>query len=80
MKPSPTSEQAVRILEILERWNARSWWYDCSGHHEGSTLVSFSNPADDDNEQSCRGVNHLDALAQATSVMQVLLEEHPENP
>jgi len=95
MKPTPTPEQALRILEILEQWTARGWTYK-PALREGEVVVTFTHPGEMSREERHRrmrrgeypmrlvnyakGSNHLDALAQATTVMQVLLEEYPETP
>ncbi|HMG13698.1 MAG TPA: hypothetical protein VK571_10990 [Gemmatimonadaceae bacterium] len=61
----------------------------CVPGEADSVYVHYTNPLNpygwdfaDGNEEAgacrSRGVNHFDALCQATTVMQVLLEEHPE--
>ena len=87
MIPTPTPAQAVHVLEILEQWAKRGWRYEVDpkinrapGEAE-SVMVHYTNPEYDwdwDTALCSRGVNHFDALCQATTVMQVLLEEHSE--
>lgn len=82
MIPVPTPEQSVHVLEILGEWTKRGWWYEAfsmtrpSGH---TAVVHYSDPdAGAQDPLVAKGVNHFDALCQATTVMQVLLEEHPK--
>jgi len=88
MIPIPTPAQAVHVLEILERWTKRGWRYEVDPKFfpaPGEAFVVWVHYTDPDNfwdwnlALRARGVNHFDALCQATTVMQVLLEEHPEN-
>lgn len=82
MTPTPTPAQAVRVLEILEAWLARGWYYAASDTMAGTIMVEYTNPEKplpiSDNLLESEGDNHFDALCQATTVMQVLLAEHPE--
>lgn len=83
--PEPTPEQAVRVLRILGEWNKRGWWYQVKSSRAGGAVVDYTNPKwpldrDEPDELVSEGVNQFDALCQATTVMQVLLEEHPEKP
>ncbi len=82
--PPPSPEQAIHVLEILEQWTQRGWWYEASQSrfldNERPFCVSYTNPdkpGSDADLHLSRGLNHFDALCQATTVMQVLLEEHP---
>ncbi len=91
--PTPSPEQAIHVLEILEQWTARGWTYQTE-LRSGEVGVTFSHPGEMSREERHRrmrrgefpmrlvnyakGVNHFDALCQATTVMQVLLEEYPE--
>jgi hypothetical protein len=83
MIPTPTPDQAVHVLEILEQWAKRGWKYEVIGkiYEQGVCRCSYSH-----SEgliwirSSSYGVSNFDALCQATTVMQVLLEEHPEKP
>ena len=82
MIPVPTPDQAATVLKILGEWTKRGWWYETydiiwpSGR---KSVVHYSDPdpSSEDNLKS-EGVNHFDAIAQATTVMQMLLEEYPE--
>jgi len=82
LTPVPTTHQAVQVLEILQRWTKRGWWYDSyMTRHQGveTYYVHFSDPDPDAPEHlETKGVNHFDALCQATAAMQILLEERPE--
>lgn len=80
--PEPTPEQCVRVLRILGEWTKRGWWYQVNRSLAGGAVVDYTNPADRFASPKCEsfGVNPFDALCQATTVMQVLLEEHPEKP
>lgn len=88
MTPIPTPAQAVRVLDILEAWVKRGWTYypELSiMSDDGRVTVNYTNPRspadlwhDPDYFLDSDGVNHFDALCQATTVMQVLLAEHPE--
>jgi hypothetical protein len=75
--PKPTPEQAVHVLEILEEWMRRGWTYRCY-HVEAGVRVEYRYRIDTSEPFIAIGVSHFDALCQATTVMQVLFEEHPE--
>jgi hypothetical protein len=81
--PEITAEQAVRVLRILSHWIQRGWWYETPRVvlDGGRSTVIYTNP-DDDSDYSLEssGVNHFDALCQATTAMQLLLELYPEKP
>lgn len=76
--PAPTPEQAVHVLEILERWAERTWDYEVStfSRHAG-VAVTYTNPEDVFDTLTSYGTNHFDAICQATTAMQILLEEYP---
>lgn len=83
--PTPSPEQALRVLEILGEWTAQGFTYspftNLIGHTQdgpqlGTTQIKFTNPEDSTDLLFATGVNHFDALCQATTVMQILLEEH----
>ena len=79
--PEITPEQAVRVLRILGHWNKRGWWYQVNRSLTGGAVVDYTDPKHPNAESSVlvsEGVDQFDALCQATTVMQVLLEEHPE--
>lgn len=86
--PSPSPEQALHVLEILGKWTARGWTYFVHPTTDLKRRVSslacqvvYTNPADiADQPHESLGVDHFDALCQATTVMQMLLAEHPESP
>jgi hypothetical protein len=82
MTPTPTPEQAVHVLEILEQWTKRGWKYSAIGKIlDDKVRVTYVHSDGTNWLLSCSfGVNHFDALCQATTVMQMLLEEHPEKP
>lgn len=86
-RPAPTPEQSLLILEILERWTQRGWTYSAgpvaaSDNPNHRAWVFFTDPEKvdlgDGWKLSVFGVNHFDALCQATVIMQVLLEEAPQ--
>ena len=83
MIPVPTPEQAVHVLEILEQWTKRGGRYEADPKTNPApgeippVFIRYSSPFSDGTLGS-RGINHFDALCQATTVMQMLLEEHPE--
>ncbi len=83
-KPIPSPEQALHVLEILGKWTARGWQYEAyrsALNPDLQFVVGYTDPEGMDIEDpllSSRGVDHFGALCQATTVMQVLLEEHPE--
>ena len=78
--PAPATalgpDQAARVLEILGQWTARGWWYECR-FDSGKIRVDYQDPSDESDELHSSGVNHFDAICQATVAMQILLEEHP---
>jgi hypothetical protein len=79
ISPVPTPEQAVHVLRILEEWSARGWPYRV--RPLAPDLVSVTYIYDEGPVRklcAASGVNHFDALCQATTVMQVLLEEYPQ--
>jgi hypothetical protein len=80
--PEPTPEQAVRVLRILGEWTKRGWWYQVNISLDGGAVVDFTDPTTNEggSDHEAKGIDHFDALCQATTVMQVLLEEHPEKP
>lgn len=85
MIPEPTPEQAVRVLNILSAWNRRGWYYlVLPSERVPEWRVAYSDPeTSSSNDPSdlpldSVGVSPFDALCQATTVMQVLLSEHPE--
>lgn len=80
--PEITPDQAAHVLRILGEWTKRGWWYQVNRSLTGVAVVDFTNPAHSYADPKCEafGVDHFDALCQATTVMQVLLEEHPEKP
>ena len=95
MIPKPTSEQAVQVLEILQAWATRGWRYEVDPDSypdlglPDRVVVYYTDPISGyewhggpstTGALQSTGVNHFDALCQATTVMQVLLEEHPEKP
>ncbi len=84
MIPTPTPDQAVHVLKILGEWTKRGWRYEVDrGFPDcGATAIHmhYTNPADPEDVLESFGVNHLDAICQATTVMQMLLEEFPEKP
>lgn len=86
MTPVPTPDQAVHVLEILEEWTRRGFWYETIRSSLPTLPLPFTvyytdpDDLDDGGTLESRGVNHFDAICQATTVMQVLLEEHPEKP
>lgn len=76
--PEPTPDQAVNVLRILGEWTKRGFTY--RPRQLATDLVSVTYTYDDGlvfRVSGSSGVNHFDALCQATTVMQVLLEEHP---
>lgn len=88
--PTPTPEQALRVLQILGEWTRRGFYYD-SGMVNCDVLehavIGYTNPgydpdsaADANRLHLAFGANHFDALCQATTAMQALLELHPEKP
>ncbi len=79
MIPTPTPDQAVHVLKILGEWTKRGWWYRAR-IVEAGVRIEYPDPSQVDDPFNAVGVNHFDALCQATTVMQVLLEEHPEKP
>lgn len=79
MTPTPTPAQAVRVLEILDAWLKRDWWYEVEGRDDGRVVIGYAGwHGGTIHGGESEGVNHFDALCQATTVMQVLLAEHPE--
>lgn len=79
--PEPTPDQAVNVLRILGEWTKRGFAY--RPRQLATDLVSVTYTYADGlifRVSRSSGVNHFDALCQATTVMQVLLEEHPEKP
>jgi hypothetical protein len=81
-EPEISPDQAQRVLRILGEWTKRGWWYQVNRSLAGGAVVDFTNPANGFSDPKCEsfGTDHFDALCQATTVMQVLLEEHPEKP
>ena len=81
MTPIPTPDQAVRVLEILGQWMKRGWNYSVSNTMAGTIMVEYTNPDKPrwpDHLLESEGDNHFDAICQATTAMQALLELHPE--
>lgn len=91
--PEPTPEQAVRVLKILGEWTRRGFWYEVHGatSSDPGSMVIYNDLVVHDEayyaggdhlaeQQLARafGRNHFDALCQATTAMQVLLELYPE--
>lgn len=79
--PEISPDQAVHVLRILGEWTKRGWAY--RPKQLAPDLVSVTYTYVDDglkHMSGSSGVDHFDALCQATTVMQVLLEEHPEKP
>ncbi len=83
--PEPTPEQAVRVLKILGEWTRRGFTYEVENESGNVPLggprirVVFSNPdvaleAYSPDPPFVTGVNHFDALCQATTAMQGMLE------
>ncbi len=80
MIPIPTPDQAVHVLEILGEWTKRGWWYRPRLVETG-VRIEYHNPGPPSSTNDILvsfGMNHFEALCQATTVMQMLLEEHPE--
>ncbi len=82
MIPTPTPEQAVHILYILGQWTKRGWRHSAFQRSLTLAQVDYTDPEHPDQGLafSATGVGLFDALCQATTVMQVLLDEHPEKP
>lgn len=91
MIPVPTPDQAVHVLKILGEWTKRGWTYEAAGSGSGEVTIVFPHPVQMSRAEArllgmyatrrverCLGVNHFDAICQATTVMQMLLEEYPE--
>lgn len=77
--PAPTPAQAIQVLQILDRWNrAGQYYHGAAGDHRFQ--VVYSNPEDNHLPLSSFGVSPFDALCQATTAMQALLELHPRKP
>lgn len=77
--PEISPDQAANVLRILGEWTKRGWTY--RPKQLAPDLVSVTYVYDDGSVALCSGsagVDHFDALCQATTVMQILLEEHPE--
>lgn len=85
MIPIPTPEQSQRVLEILGQWTKRGWNYGVSSRDPGpdlkyhSAVVMYTDP-EGESDMLAFGVNHFDAICQATTAMQALLELYPEVP
>ncbi len=78
--PEPTPEQAVRVLRILGEWTRRGFMYTPmlnryrKPEEPEDTAVFFTDPRDPDGEPCVvGGVNHFDAICQATTSMQVIM-------
>jgi hypothetical protein len=89
MIPVPTPQQAVHVLEILDQWTKRGWRYEVDSYPPSQVIVYYTDPESGFVWQGgpsaagsldASGMNHFDALCQATTVMQMLLEEYPEKP
>lgn len=78
MIPVPTPAQAVHVLEILDQWTKRGWSHEATQLPNGKAHVCYTDPKNQSWKLHSDGVNFFDAICQATTVMQVLLEEHPE--
>lgn len=80
MIPTPTPDQAMHVLHILGEWTKRGFRYEVAARGPDISMVEFTGPENPDTWDMIRveGVNHFDAICQATTVMQVLLEEHPK--
>lgn len=82
MIPIPTPEQSQRVLEILGEWTRRGWTYLVDSYgHDTQVTIYYPDPAaqgEDASDLSSTGINHFDAICQATTAMQALLELHPE--
>lgn len=84
--PEINPEQAARVTRILCAWMERGWKLKPS--REGAVhRIDFTDPEvansghwDDGMRLQARGVSAFDALCQATTAMQALLEEYPEKP
>lgn len=81
--PEISPEQAARVLRILGEWTRRGFWYSgsessCPTSRRG--IVDYDDPSilTPGCELRSEGIDHFDALCQATTVMQVLLEEDQE--
>ncbi len=75
--PKPSPEQAVHVIEILSQWIERGWSYQPITYGPVSGVL-YSDPENSDYMLDSRGQNHFDALCQATSAMQLLLELYPK--
>ena len=78
--PQPTPEQALRILQILGEWTRRGYHHEVEleGGHDPRVRVIYTDPdiASGQYQEGLvsYGANHFDALCQATTAMQALLE------
>lgn len=79
--PQPTHEQSLRVLKILGAWMRAGQWYEVrrAGGHDHLVMVIYSDPDVGTggylpDPPTAYGVNHFDALCQATTAMQALLE------
>jgi hypothetical protein len=71
----------MHVLEILSQWVERGLEYHVDLFNVPDSprrvLVVYTDPKNPFEDLQSSGVNHFDALCQATTVMQMLLEEHP---
>ena len=78
MTPIPTPEQSLLVLEILGEWSERGLGYQVL-NVEAGVRVEFQDPDPKHFDPlHVIGVNHFDAICQATTAMQILLEVYPE--
>jgi hypothetical protein len=81
--PEISPDQAVNVLRILGEWGKRGLGYLTSmrlSHGREIFIVDLDDPSHPipGSELRSEGSSPFDALCQATTVMQVLLEEYPE--
>lgn len=78
MSPVPTPEQSLLVLEILGEWSKRELGYRVRNVAAG-VRVEFQDPDPEHFDPfHVVGGNHFDAICQATTAMQILLEVYPE--